>query len=105
MRVMIQTKLLSCILLLRHGAFFLEGFLVFFEWQKYFVYIFLCRAAACFSHEVGEKKKVNSRLHERDVINSTKISKIGLVTFYLFVVVARTDSIVSCAYPFSMQLC
>ena len=104
MRVMIQTKLLSCILLLRYGAFFLEGFLVFFEWQKYFVYIFLCRAAACFSHEVSEKKKVNRRLHERDVINSTKLSQIGLVTFYLFVVVARTDLKVSCAYPFCMQL-
>ena len=66
---------------------------------------FFVRAAACFSHEVGEKKKVNRRLHERDVIYSTKISKIGLVTFYLFVVVARTDLKVSCAYPFSMQLC
>ena len=103
MRVMILTKLLFCILLLRYGAFFLEGFLVFFEWQKYFVYIFV-RAAACFSHEVSEKKKVNRRLHERDVINSTKLSQIGLVTFYLFVVVARTDLKVSCAYPFYMQL-
>ena len=68
-----------------------------------FIFFFV-RAAACFSHEVSEKKKVNRRLHERDVINSTKLSQIGLVTFYLFVVVARTDLKVSCAYPFYMQL-